>query len=105
MEHLEILERRGAMQWRSEQHAWNADPVQVMEALGQDGFAEYRREVAKDGHAHVPGGGMWQGLDPRTGAVATVIWVAHAPPPDVCVFIEVEGEWVEGPPSWLSRPE
>ena len=95
MEHLEILERQGAMQWRSEEHAWNADPTQVMEALGQDGFQEYRREVASDGHGHVPSGGMWQGLDPRTGAVATVIWIAHVSPAHACVFIEVEGERVE----------
>lgn len=97
MKQLEILERQGGMRWRPEQHAWNADPAQVMEALGRDGFQEFRREVARGRHGHVSSGGMWQGLDPQTGAVATVIWAAHESPPDVCLFLEVEGERVEGP--------
>jgi hypothetical protein len=40
--------------------------------------------------------GMWQGLDPMTGTVAIVLWVMHGVPPDIHVFIEVAGRWIEG---------
>jgi hypothetical protein len=98
MEHLDELEREGAMSWRPEEHAWVADPERVVRALTEAGFQEYRREVARDGHAHAPGGGMWQGLDPQGGVVATVIWVTHAVPQQAHVFIEIAGRWIEGRP-------
>jgi hypothetical protein len=96
MEHLSMLERRGAMWWRPDERAWTADPAEVVKALTEDGFREYTRHVARGGRTRVARGGRWQGLDPRTGTVACVIWVMHTMPPDVHVFIEVEGRWVEG---------
>ena len=95
MVHLDTLEREGAMYWRPEQRAWSADPAEVVRALGKDGFREYKREVVRRGRARIPGGGMWQGLDPTTGTVAIVLWVMHRVPPDVPVFIEVAGRWIE----------
>ena len=84
------------MRWRAEDHAWIADPEQVVEALTIDGFDEYRREIAKGGRERATSGGMWQGLDRRTGEVATVIWVAHATPSHSHVFIEIDGRAIEG---------
>jgi Winged helix-turn-helix DNA-binding len=96
MQHLGELENNGAMCWRAEDEAWIADPERVVKALVNDGFAEYRREVARGGRERATSGGMWQGLDPRTGAVATVIWVAHAPPSQAHVFIDIDGRPIEG---------
>jgi hypothetical protein len=98
MEHLSDLERQGAMSWRADEHAWRADPEQVVGALTREGFDEYKCEIAKDGRTHIPSGGMWQGLDPRTGTVATVIWVSRPRPREAHVFIEIGGSSVEGSP-------
>ena len=100
--HLGELERNGTMCWRAEDHAWIADPDDVARALTDDGFHEYRREIAR--RARTPAsssgidssGGMWQGLDRRNGAIATVIWVTHPTPAQSHVFIEIEGRQVEG---------
>jgi hypothetical protein len=96
MNHLDELQRRGAMTWLVEEQAWVADPEQVVRALADGGFQEYRREVARRHRTRGAGGGMWQGQDPRTGVVATVIWVACATPPETHVFVEIDGRPVEG---------
>ena len=96
MRHLNELERQGLMSWRIEEHAWVADPDRVVRALTDDGFQEYKREIAKDNRSHATSGGMWQGLDSRTGVVATVIW--HATPQEPRVFIEIDSRPFEGNP-------
>jgi hypothetical protein len=96
MQHLGDLERARTMCWRAEDQAWIADPETVLKALIDDGFAEFRREIAQGGRERAGSGGMWQGLDERSGGVATVIWVAHAPPSQSHVFIEIDGRAVEG---------
>jgi len=94
MQCLNELERHGVIRWRLEEHAWIADPDRVVWALTEAGFTEYKREIAKDNRSHVTSGGMWQGLDTRTGVVATVIW--HASPEEGHVFIEIDGKPFEG---------
>jgi len=95
MHHLNELERQGLFSWRVEEHAWVADPDRVVKALTDDGFHEYKREIAKDHRTHAAAsGGMWQGLDPHSGVVATVIW--HATPNEARVFIEIDGRPFEG---------
>src|SRR3989442_15571867 len=89
MQHLNELERQGLMSWRSEEHAWVADPDRVVQALRDGGFQEYKREIAKDNRSHATSGGMWQGLDPQSGVVAAVIW--HATPQEAHVFREIAG--------------
>ena len=96
MHQLDALERCGAICWRAQDHAWIGDPERVVEGLAQEGFHEYRREMAKCRRTRAASGGVWQGLDPRTGTVATVIWVAHRPASESRVFIEVDGRPVEG---------
>ena len=96
MRHLNELERQGLMSWRIEEHAWVADPDRVVRALTDDGFQEYKREIAKDNRSHATSGGMWQGLDSRTGVVATVIW--HATPQEPRLFIEIDSRPFEGNP-------
>ena len=96
MQQITDLEQRGAMRWRSEDHAWIADPEEVVGALSREGYREYRREIANGTRDRAASGGMWQGLDPRTGNVATVIWVSHARPQESHVFIEIDGRPLEG---------
>jgi len=96
MQYLKDLERQGVIKWRLEEHAWVADPDHVVRALTDGGFQEYKRELARDNRTHATSGGMWQGLDPRTGVVATVIW--HATPQEAHVFIEIDGRPFEGSP-------
>ena len=96
MQQITELQHQGAMRWRAEDHAWIADPDQVVGALARDGYGEYRREIAKGARDHAATGGMWQGLDPLTGNVATVIWVNHVGPREVHVFIEIDGRPLEG---------
>lgn len=96
MQHLGDLERNGTICWRAEDHAWIADPEDVVQALTIDGFDEYRRDIAKNGRGRATSGGIWQGLDPRTGVVATVIWATHGILPQSHVFIEIDGRLLEG---------
>jgi hypothetical protein len=96
------LESAAATWWRQER-SWVGDPDQVMRELPDEGFQEYKRETAKGGQAHADRGGIWQGLHPRTGAVATVIWVSRPTPSEARVFIEIDGRSIEGsPPRCLS---
>jgi hypothetical protein len=96
MDHLDDLQRQGAMTWRAANHAWVADPERVVRALTDQGFQEYKREIARTTRRPATSGGMWQGLNPRNGEVAVVIWVTHGTPPEVDVFIEVDGRPIEG---------
>ncbi len=75
MDRLTELRENGTMQWSGEQRAWVAEPDAVVSALAHDGFEEYQREIARCGHDRAPAGGVWQGLNSKTGAVASAIWV------------------------------
>src|SRR2546430_5093563 len=83
---LNELERRGEMRWRAEEHAWVADPDHVVRALTDAGFQEYKREIAKDNRSHATSGGIWQGVGPRTRAVAPAI--LHRASPGGPAFLE-----------------
>jgi hypothetical protein len=96
MQHIDELEQQGAIRWRVEDRAWVADPGHVIRALVSDGYQEFRREIAKRSGDGTSWGGMWQGLDPRTGSVATVIWAQQASPQEPHVFIEIDGRPLEG---------
>lgn len=39
-----------------------------------------------------PAGGVWQGVNPRSGSVASVIWVTRPTGHQAIVFIDVDGE-------------
>src|SRR5262245_5844457 len=94
---LTELRSRGRMAWTTLGRAWVAHPGEVIAALAHDGFEEYRREVARLGVARESPGGVWQGLNRETGAVASAIWVNGAVAPESLVFIDIDGRPVEGP--------
>jgi hypothetical protein len=87
---IENLRREGRITWLAQQRAWLAVPDVVLEALRVEGFSEVKHEVTRRGHGRTPFGGVWQGLDPRTGSVASAVWVHTADDPAV-VFIDIDG--------------
>lgn len=95
-ERLNDLKAHGKMQWSGDEHAWVAEPEDIVRALAGDGFAEYRREVARTGPGRDLAGGVWQGLDPRTGRVASAIWVHPLGGTRPLVFIDIDGQRIVG---------
>ena len=70
------------------ERAWVAQPDEVVEALSHQGYAEYKREVARNGRS--ARGGVWQGID-STGSVASAIWVTQGTEEGALVFIDIDG--------------
>jgi hypothetical protein len=93
---LNELRERGKMHWSQNDQAWAAEPRDVVEALAHEGFAEYKLAVTRSRRDRPPTGGVWQGLNLQTGAVASAIWVQRAPDADSIVFIDIDGELIDG---------
>ena len=91
---LDELRARGRMRWGGEERAWVARPDEIVDALSSQGFQEYKREAARSHRDREPTGGVWQGIDSRTGAVASAIWVHRGE--DALVFIDIDGERLTG---------
>ena len=92
MEHnttLRQLTEQGRMRWSEARRAWLAEPEDVVSALCRDGFEECKREAARIG-------GVWQGLDTRTGSVASAVWVRAAESEGPMGFIDINGRTVKG---------
>ncbi len=96
-ERLSELHQNGRMQWADREHAWSAHPDDVVDALAHDGFQEYKREIAHSRRDRTATGGVWQGLNQRTGAVASAIWVNRPDAGEALVFIHIDGQPVQGP--------
>jgi hypothetical protein len=69
---LDELREQGGMTWIEQEHGWGAAPDEIVKALTKDGFEECKREMRTR-----PVGGTWQGVEMRTGSVASAIWVAR----------------------------
>jgi hypothetical protein len=67
---LDALREQGGMTWIEQEHGWVAAPGEIVKALSKDGFEECKREMTTK-----PVGGAWQGVETRTGSVASAIWV------------------------------
>ena len=87
---LKELRAYGRMQWLDRAQGWRAEPEEVVDALAADGFQECKREIARVPRAHATGG-VWQGVDPRTGAVASTIWTRDPTTNSPVVFITING--------------
>jgi len=84
------------MVWIEDQRGWLANPDEVVGALVDDGFDEYRREVIHSRRGR-PRGGVWQGLNASTGSVVSAIWVNQSERDHAIVYIDVDGELVGRP--------
>jgi hypothetical protein len=93
---LNDLREGGRMHWVDAARGWHAEPDEVVSALAADGFEEYKREIAGTPRAGGVTGGVWQGLDHRTGAVASTIWVRDPSTHTPIVFISINGDAVSG---------
>jgi hypothetical protein len=96
LQHLNQLRQHGKMSWSANEHAWMAQPLDIVEALGHEGFAEYKREETRSRRDRPPTGGVWQGLNCQTGAVASAIWVQRTVEMEPIVFIDIDGQPLDG---------
>jgi hypothetical protein len=92
MHGLDELEAQGRMTWIEARHGWVAAPHDVVEALSKDGFEECKRETRTSRRDLQPAGSEWQGVNPGTGSVASVIWVNQSRRARALVFIAIDGE-------------
>ncbi len=92
MNGLETLRGQGGMVWVEDERGWVAEPTEVLNALEKDGFKECKRETTTSRRDCRPAGGVWQGINPRTSSVASMIWVARPAARAAMVFIEIDGE-------------
>ncbi len=93
---LDALRESGQATWIAQQRAWVARPEDVVTALARDGFEEYKREIARSRRDRAAFGGVWQGLNQRTGAVASAVWINRPDAPRALVFLEIDGEPLVG---------
>ncbi len=99
MEHthrLNDLRHHGRMRWLGDERAWIASPDDVVAALADDGYREYKREEARSARHRPAAGGVWQGLNEETGSVASAVWINRMPSNDTLIFIEIDGQPVRG---------
>ncbi len=92
---LQELCEQGRMAWAERERGWLAEPEQVLTALLNEGFQECERAVARNRRDRCLVGGMWEGLNPRTGSVASAIWVNQRGARPATVFIAIDGELLE----------
>jgi hypothetical protein len=88
---LNDLHQRVRMTWSDETRGWIGTSSDIVGALQGVGFCECKHVIATSRRAGRPAGGAWQGVDPRTGSTASVVWMAHAVARDAMVFIEIDG--------------
>ncbi len=79
MNALNELREQGSMTWIEQEHGWVAAPEEIVKALSRDGFEECKREMTTSRRDRRPAGGVWHGIDTRTGSVALAIWVNRPP--------------------------
>jgi hypothetical protein len=104
---LNKLLRQGRMTWIEQEHGWVAAPEAIVKAFSKDGFEECNRETTTSRRDWQPPGGVWQGVDTRTGSVASAIWV-NRPPWHQAIM--AGGVWQAArtksvaSPIWVDRP-
>src|SRR5437870_12061827 len=76
---LNELRERGMMTWIEQEHGWVAAPEEIVKAFSKDGFEECDRETTTGRRDWQPPGGVWQGVDTRTGSVASATRVNRPP--------------------------
>jgi len=95
MEALDELVREGRIAWAPEAHGWLAQPGDITDALAREGFAEFKADAVRHRKDRAPTGGIWQGLDTRTGAVASAIWIRGDRDDRATVFVDVDGRAIK----------
>ena len=96
MNAVDDLRGQGRMTWLEAERGWVAAPEDIVRALSTDGFQECKRETTTSRRDSRPAGGLWQGINIRTGAVASAIWVNGLLSRQAMVFITVDGQLFQG---------
>jgi hypothetical protein len=65
------------MAWIEPEHGRLAAPEDILNVLSNEGFEECKSEMTTRRRDRQPAGGVWQGVNPRTGSVAWAIGVAR----------------------------
>lgn len=86
------LRTEGRIAWAPGERAWLGRPEEIVRALASDGFEEYKHEVVSSRRDRAPMAGLWQGLNNRTGAVGSAVWVRQASDDRAIVFVDIDGE-------------
>jgi len=92
MTSLNELREQGQMAWSEHELGWIGTPGEILDALTADGFHECKREMTSSRRDCRPVGGVWQGVNPLTNSVASLIWVARPAAQPATLFIEIDGE-------------
>jgi len=95
MHGLDELREQGKMIWIDAEHGWVGAPEDIVAALTNDGFEECKRATTTSRRDLRPAGGVWQGVNRRTGSVASTIWKDRPSLAQTIVFITIDGESVE----------
>jgi len=90
------LRAHNRITWIEQEHGWIAAPEDIVNVLSNEGFEECKRETTTSRRDRHPAGGLWQGVNTRTGSVASAIWVTRPAWQHALVFIEVDGESLAG---------
>jgi len=96
------LHEKSRMAWIEPEQGWAAAPEEVLGALASDGFEECKSATTTSRSDRQPAGGLWQGVDPRTGSVASAIWMHRVAGRPTLVFVEVDGVELRGDPGRLA---
>src|SRR3990172_240571 len=91
MTSLNELREQGQMTWSEQEQGWIGTPGKIFDALAADGFNECKREMISSRRDCRPVGGVWQGVNPLTNSVASLIWVARPAAPPAPLFLEIVG--------------
>lgn len=89
---LDRLRSEGRIAWAPRERAWVGHPADIVRALASDGFEEYKHEIVRTRRDREPTAGLWQGLNNRTGAVGSAVWVRQAADESAIVFVDIDGE-------------
>jgi hypothetical protein len=97
MTRLNDLRARRQLTWSAHDDGWIGRPAAILDALIGDGYEERKRETTTSHRDRRPAGGLWQGVNERTGSVAAAIWVTRAATGEALMFIQIDGEQVARP--------
>jgi hypothetical protein len=92
------------MTWMQEEQGWIVAPDDIVDALTSDGFVECKRATTTSRRDLRPTGGLWQGVNNGTGAVASTIWVERPFRARIIVFVTIDGEPLDRSTGAESRP-
>jgi hypothetical protein len=92
MERFSEMRDAGKIAWIEDVGAWTGPADDIVRALVGEGFQECRREVVRSRRGCQPAGGLWQGLNQRTGVVASAVWFSGGGRHRCIVFVELDGE-------------